>query len=121
MNEMRKLMETLARIDENSNEDIVRAYDDEEISGRTRNLDIRGEPVSRVEWFEIMRNALDQIGGDYNDFEPIEIATGLGQFPGADNFTYTPARESSVAVYVHGDPIELKNFGSFILKNRNIY
>jgi len=125
MNEMRTLIESIAKINEGSdiqvgNAELVGAYNES-----TRQLDVRGEPTSLGTWHRIMSKALAQDGGDgtYNEFDVNVVSAGLrdaivGLGIGETDVKFIPAREYSVAMYITGEYETLDKIGSYIDKNR---
>jgi hypothetical protein len=129
MNEMRKLIETLQRIEDDKdsfvdslqgNGDIIPAYKED-----TRQLEIHGEPTTLGTWNRIMSRALVQDGGDgtYNEFNVDDVtkafvgaiqALGVGE----TEFQFIPGREYSVVLYVTGEYEKLEELGNYIYKNR---
>ena len=124
MNEMRTLIESIAKInEEHSNQEIVVAYKED-----TRSLEIRGEPTSLGTWHRIMSRALAQDGGDgtYNDFDVNEVAEGFRRAMselgiGETDIKFIPCREYSVALYVTGETATLEVLGEYIQKNRKSF
>lgn len=122
---MRKLMETLERINEDDdNQSIIPAYDDNDPPGGTRNLDIRGVPTTLGTWNHFMKKALAHTSGQYNDFSVSDITRALlvaiyELSIGETELQFIPARESSVALYITGPYDYLKELGNYIHSNRN--
>ena len=130
---MRKLMETLKRINDDKdifintlkgNQKIIFAYDDIDPPNGTRNLDIRGVPTTLGTWDHIMGKALAHTSGQYNDFSVRDITIAfrdaiheLGILE--NELQFIPAREYSVALYITGSYNYLEELGNYIHSNRN--
>lgn len=135
MNEMRKLMETLQRINDDKdefvdalkgNQKIVLAYDDIDPPQGTRDLDIRGEPTSLGTWHRIMTRALAHSDGQYNDFNVDEVGAAFRDAIqelsiGETELKWIPSRESSVALYISGPYDYLEELGNYIHANRKLF
>ena len=81
-------------------EDAVRVYDP---ITRPQQLDWKPtEWVNLHEWVKIMRAALKGDGGEYNNFNPVEIEKNMRTIPGIASAKFLPAREGSVCVYIKG-------------------
>ena len=110
MNEIRTLMETIAKINEaelppsigsgGGNADIVYAYDEQGIYGRERNLQEIGEPGNLDTWYEVMKVALGWADNEYNDFNADNVYQILKGYENSPYFTYFAAREYSPAMYI---------------------
>lgn len=135
MNEMRKLMETLQRIDDDKdefvdtlqgNQKIIPAYDDDDPPRGTRDLDIRGEPTSLGTWHRIMTRSLAHTDGGYNDFEVDAVAYAFRDSIhelniGEDELKFIPGREGSVVLYITGPYDYLEDLGNYINDNKELF
>jgi len=120
---MRALIESIAKINEGSdilvgNMELMDAYNES-----TRQLDVRGEAVDLQEWRRVMTSALHESDGEYNDFDVNDVYQAFISY-GEDsvrNLKFRPAREYSVALYVHGEYDALEQVGNYIGKNRKSF
>ena len=137
MNEMRTLMETIAKINEeelpigigsgSGNADVVYAYDEENryANSTGRKLDEIGQPGSLDSWFEVMKAALGWNDNEYNDFNTLRVGRILSNFPNQEQYYYFAGREYSPVMYVgaHGRSMEartkkLEHFKQLVEDNR---
>jgi hypothetical protein len=112
MNEMRTLMEAIAKINEDElpigigsgsgNADVVYAYDEENryTDSTGRKLQEIGQPGSLDSWYEVMNAALGWNDNEYNDFNADTVYRILKQFGNYEQYYYFAAREYSPSMYI---------------------
>ncbi len=138
MNEMRTLMEAIAKINEeelpsfighgSDDADIVYAYDEENryTHSTGRKLQEIGSPSNSLEnWYEVMNAALSWNDNEYNDFNADNVLEVLSRFDRHEYYSYVAAREYSPALYItvagRGKKIReerLRPFEQFVQENQ---
>ena len=148
MNEIRTLMETIAKINEaelppeigsgSGNASVVYAYDDDNAYGQNldHNSKLRaiGQPGSLDTWYRVMNAALGWNGNEYNEFNAdnvYQILKGFGAAAprgegGYDRYDYSAGREYSPVMYIawgggrstEDKMVMLKSFEAYVQDNK---
>ena len=144
MNEIRTLMETIAKIHEadlpqdighgSGNATVVYAYDEDNIYGHGRSLEAIGQPGSLDTWYKVMNAALGWNDNEYNDFNADNVYQILKRFGepapkgegGYDRYDYSAGREYSPVMYIawsggrsdEDKTVMLQSFEAFIRDNQ---
>ena len=138
MNEIRTLMETIAKINEDElpigigsgsgNADVVYAYDEENryADSTGRKLQEIGQPGSLDSWYEVMNAALGWNDNEYNDFNADDVYNTLLRFPPYAQYYYLAGREYSPVMYIgtHAKGMDartqkLEPFKQFVEENKS--